>query len=135
MARRYLLAGIAGLLLAASPALAQKRPELDGPTQGDMNVQAGKRHAIADRALNQAYAKAVAEASPDGKIRLRAAQRAWIAFRDLDCAARTGSRGGSFYPAALSLCLEAVTDARTEVLKAEMSCAEGDMSCGGHRED
>ena len=125
---------MAALLLAAAPALAQPRPELDGPTQGDMNVQAGKRRAIADRELNQVYAKAMTQASPDGRVRLRAAQRAWITFRDLDCKARTGSRGGSFYPAALSLCLEEVTDARTKVLTAETSCEEGDMSCGGHTE-
>lgn len=120
--------------MAALPATAQPRPELAGPTQYDMNVQAAARRALADKALNQAYAKLIAEASPAGRERLRAAQRAWIAFRDLDCAARAGARGGSFYPASLSLCLERATDARTETLKAELACAEGDLSCGGHRE-
>lgn len=100
-----------------------------------MNRQADARYKIADRELNQTYRQLVAEASTGGRERLRLAQRAWIAFRDLDCAARTGSRGGSFHPAAVSLCLERVTDDRTGVLKAEMACAEGDMGCGGHRED
>lgn len=135
MGRPTLLGRTAALLLVASPALAAPRPNLDGPSQLDMNVQAGKRHQMADQDLNKAYAKAMAEASPDGKLRLRAAQRAWVTFRDLDCAARTGSRGGSFYPAALSLCLEEVADARTKVLEAEMACEEGDMRCGGHTED
>jgi len=100
-----------------------------------MNIQAGARHEMADKELNRVYAKLVAEASPEGRQRLRAAQRAWIAFRDLDCAARAGSRGGSFYSASLSLCLEAVTDERTRTLQAELDCAEGDMGCGGHKED
>jgi len=67
--------------------------------------------------------------------RLRAAQRAWIAFRDLDCQARAGSRGGSFHPAALQLCLERLTDERTATLKRELACEEGDLSCGGHAQD
>lgn len=100
-----------------------------------MNVQAGVRREMADQALNRVYARIMAEASPEGRQRVRAAQRAWIAFRDLDCAARAGSRGGSFYPASLSLCLEAATDERTKVLQAELDCSEGDMACGGHRED
>lgn len=118
--------------LVVSPAFGLPRPELDGPTQLDMNRQADARYRIADRELNQAYRKLVTQASPGGRERLRLAQRAWLAFRDLDCAARAGSRGGSFHPAAVSLCLEQVTDDRTRTLKAEMACAEGDMGCGGH---
>jgi uncharacterized protein YecT (DUF1311 family) len=123
------------LLLAAGSACAQTRPELNGPSQRDMNEQAAQRYRMADAELNAVWAKILNEASPGGRVRLRAAQRAWIAFRDADCAARAGSRGGSFHPAAQALCLEQVTDARTETLKAEMACAEGDMSCGGHKSD
>jgi len=132
--RPRLFAAAAVLTLAAFPVLAQKRPDLEGPTQRDINVQADRRRAIADRELNQTYARLMTQASPDGAKRLRAAQRAWIVFRDLDCAARAGSRGGSFYPASLSLCLEDMTDARTKALQAELDCAEGDMGCGGHKD-
>lgn len=132
MRRRSLAACAAAISLAALPAFGQTRPELDGPTQLDMNRQAAVRYRIADRELNQTYRQLVAQASADGRERLRLAQRAWIAFRDLDCAARAGSRGGSFHPAAVSLCLEQVTDERTRVLKAELTCADGDMGCGGH---
>lgn len=128
------LAAAAVLTLAASPARAETRPDLDGPTQREINSQADRRRAMADRELNQVYTRLMAQASPDGAKRLRAAQRAWIAFRDLDCAARAGSRGGSFYPTSLSLCLEEVTDARTKALRAELDCAEGDMGCGGHND-
>lgn len=121
--------------LIAGAAIAQPRPELDGPSQADMNAQAAARHRIADKELNAVYAKLVATASPDGRQRLRSAQQAWIRFRDLDCDARAGSRGGSFYPAARLLCLETVTDDRTRTLQAELDCEEGDMGCGGHALD
>ncbi|MBL8556229.1 MAG: DUF1311 domain-containing protein [Phenylobacterium sp.] len=123
------------MLVAGAAESAEKRPEFDGPSQPDMNRQAAARYAIADRELNAAYRKLAAAASPDGKARLRAAQRAWIAFRDLDCEARAGSRGGSFHPAAVSLCLEGVTDDRTRTLQAELDCEEGDMGCGGVSQD
>ncbi|TAJ73157.1 MAG: DUF1311 domain-containing protein [Phenylobacterium sp.] len=132
MRRGALAACAAAAILIGPPAFGQPRPELDGPTQLEMNQQADARFKIADRELNAAYRKLVAQASAGGRERLRQAQRAWIAFRDLDCAARAGSRGGSFHPAAVSLCLEAVTDDRTRTLQAELNCAEGDMGCGGH---
>ena len=126
----------AAIIVLASPALAQeRRPELDGPSQIDMNEQAAARYRIADRELNDVYRKVLAAASPDGRTRLRAAQRAWIAFRDLDCEARAGSRGGSFYPASRLLCLEHLSDRRKGALQSELDCAEGDMDCGGTRED
>lgn len=129
-----LVAGAAAAILMAPPAFGAPRPELAGPTQLELNQQADARFKAADQELNATYRRLVAEATPGGRERLRHAQRAWIAFRDLDCAARAGARGGSFHPAAVSLCLEAVTDARTRTLDAELHCAEGDMGCGGHVE-
>lgn len=120
-------------LLLADAAHARERPALDGPTQLDINRQAAARHRIADEALNHAYRQLMSSASPEGRNRLRAAQRAWITFRDLDCEARAGSRGGSFYPASWSLCLERLTDERTQALEDELNCEEGDLTCGGLR--
>jgi len=129
--RRLIAAAGALLVLTTQSAHAQKRPELNGPTQSEINDQAGQRFDIADKQLNAAYAKLMATTSPEGRERLRAAQRAWVAFRDLDCEARAGSRGGSFHPAAVLLCREAVTDERTRTLKDELACEEGDLGCGG----
>lgn len=120
------LAVLAALLLAG-PAWAQ--------SQADMNREASDAHRAADADLNRAYVAIMAQASPDGRERLRAAQRDWIKFRDSDCAARAGSRGGSFYPTSLSTCLADVTRERTATLRADLACAEGEMNCGGHRED
>ena len=129
--RWLIVAAGALLVLTTPPAQAQNRPELDGRTQLEINAQAGQRFRMADDQLNAAYAKLMATASPDGRERLRAAQRAWVAFRDLDCEARAGSRGGSFHSAAVLLCREALTDERTRTLKHELACEEGDLGCGG----
>lgn len=40
-----------------------------------------------DARLNAAYRKAMADLTREQKDRLKAAQRAWIAFRDADCSA------------------------------------------------
>jgi uncharacterized protein YecT (DUF1311 family) len=129
--RSLIVAAGALLVLTTPPAHAQKRPVLDGPTQPEINAQASQRFSMADEQLNAAYAKLMVKASPDGRERLRAAQRAWVAFRDLDCEARAGSRGGSFHPAAVLLCREALTDERTRALKDELACEESDLGCGG----
>lgn len=117
----------------SAAATAQPRPELDGPTQADMNQQAAARYRVADEQLNAIYGKLMASASADGRKRLQAAQRAWIGFRDLDCDARAGSRGGSFYAASYALCLEQLSDERTRTLRGELECEEGDLTCGGVR--
>jgi uncharacterized protein YecT (DUF1311 family) len=131
MARWPAATSLAAVLLVADSSTAQPRPPLDGRDQHEINDNAGERYRMADHALNETYQKVMAKASADGRQRLQAAQRAWIAFRDLDCEARAGSRGGSFHPAALSHCLEILTDERTKALQAELDCAEGDMGCGG----
>lgn len=118
---------VAAGMLVAAPASAQSQAAINAAAQAD--------YLAADRALNQAYAVLVGQASKDGRQRLRHAQRDWIRFRDSDCAARSGSRGGSFYPAALAACLAEVTRTRTATLQAEGRCEEGDMGCGGHRQD
>jgi uncharacterized protein YecT (DUF1311 family) len=122
---------LAAIALSPCATLAQTRPPLEGRNQHEINDNAATRLRLADQALNDVYGKLMTKASPQGRLRLVAAQRAWISFRDLDCEARAGSRGGSFHPAAKALCLESLTDERTRALQAELDCAEGDMACGG----
>lgn len=126
---------VAAALMVGQTASGQTRPELNGPSQMDINRQAAERFSMADKALNHAYRRLTRTATPEGRERLRQAQRAWLTFRDLDCDARAGARGGSFHPAAVMLCLEALTDLRTQTLRADLQCEEGDMGCGGDRED
>ena len=42
--------------------------------------------ATADTGLNEAYQAVIRQLSPVDQVALRKAQRAWIAFRDADCA-------------------------------------------------
>ena len=66
----------------------------------------------------------------EGKKLLQAAQRAWISFRDAECAFSTNdSKGGSIYPMLMSNCLEELTADRTKQLRTYLDCEEGDMSC------
>lgn len=47
-----------------------------------------------DGRLNQAYARALHSAGARNQAALRAAERAWIAFRDAECGFRYSSEGG-----------------------------------------
>ncbi|TNC65999.1 DUF1311 domain-containing protein [Rubellimicrobium roseum] len=76
----------------------------------------------ADEELNAAYAVAMDTArriGPRGEETLRAAQRAWIAFRDAACEAEAVLwEGGSAQPMIRSGCLRELTAQRTEDLRA-----------------
>jgi uncharacterized protein YecT (DUF1311 family) len=74
---------------------------------------------IHDRRLNAAYAKAQRELTPDERKTLQAAQRAWVAFRDADCAARVDpEQWGSLSRINGNLCLLNRTIERTIELEA-----------------
>ena len=73
----------------------------------------------ADAELNAVYAQTLKALSGRGVVELRAAQRAWIRFRDLDCeTVRSASEGGSIAPYELARCLTDHTTARVTTLRA-----------------
>lgn len=111
---RTLHTGIAVLgLLVASFAAAQG---------GD----AGK----ADAELNASYKALLSQLGTPDQQRLRDAQRAWIAFRDKECAFRTqGNQGGSVGAATAADCVGELTRQRAKALKRQLDCPEGDVSC------
>ncbi len=97
-----------------------------------LNKRAGDDFKVEDDRLNRAYREILLRLSdsPDDKSRLQAAQRAWIAFRDAECAFATdGSKDGSIYPLLLLSCRSNLTKSRTMQLEAYLNCEEGDMSC------
>lgn len=99
-----------------------------------MNVQAYADYRKADRTLNTVYGQLMSQATPIGRPRLQAAQRDWIRFRDSNCKAIT-PQGGSVYPMMLGMCLAGMTKARTKELRGQLHCEEGDLGCGGHRDE
>ncbi len=119
------------LLLLPLPALAAEDCSRLA-TQLEMNACSGRNLEAADAALNDAYRRIVARLAQDAAAtgQLRTAQRAWIAFRDAECAfAASSVEGGSIYPMISSDCLRAATEARTAALRTYLDCAEGDLAC------
>jgi uncharacterized protein YecT (DUF1311 family) len=102
-------------------------------TQMDLNKCAVDNLKSADKALNEVYQALMAK--QDGvasKQRLKAAQRAWIAFRDRECAFEVGPQegGGTIWPMENAGCLEGTTATRIRELKQAISCTP--LSCPAH---
>ncbi len=122
----------AAALLLASGAQAQVLKCDQSSTQTDMNLCADQAYRKSDADLNAAYQEATTRLKDDkdAATRLQAAQKAWLFFRDAECAfSAAGATGGSAYPMVLSTCLDALTQARTKQLRAYLKCEEGDMRC------
>lgn len=68
---------------------------------------------IQDGRLNAAYRKAAGQLTPGQKTKLQAAQRAWIAFRDADCAAQQDEDWGSLSRVLANQCVLSRTVERT----------------------
>lgn len=114
-------------LLGVLAAPAWARDPCDGAmTQLDLNECSAKAYEAADKGLNRAYEAALGvarqyDSSPEGHAEgsLRAAQRAWIAYRDAACEAEAALwEGGSAQPMIRSGCLGRLTEQRTEDLMA-----------------
>jgi uncharacterized protein YecT (DUF1311 family) len=124
--KKFLWAGMLCALLAcpAPRADAQKKKKTQGGdpcpeahTQLDMNQCADAQYRKADAELNRAYQQlARASGGPDAK--LKAAQLAWLKFRDAECDYEASQyEGGSIMPMVYSFCLRDVTAARTKQLR------------------
>ncbi|MEW9614324.1 lysozyme inhibitor LprI family protein [Shinella sp. S4-D37] len=134
--RSQLLSAAALLLLSAPLTFAQDgEPAVDcenAQVQIEMNICTGRDYQAADDELNAAYKVTMAAARKmDEQARemgdqyvgavdaLKRAQRAWIGYRDGQCAlAGFEARGGSMEPMLVSGCLADLTRKRTAELKA-----------------
>ena len=117
---RRLFAGAAFLLpLACADARAAGSVDCKhAVVQADMNVCADRDYQKADALLNATFKDATKDADARTLDLLRKAQRAWIAFRDAECAYQTaGDEGGSIQPMDYSLCMTRLTKLRTQQLK------------------
>ncbi|MCZ7858273.1 lysozyme inhibitor LprI family protein [Agrobacterium salinitolerans] len=110
------------------PVAAQEPNCKEPQTQADMTICAGKDYEKADKQLNVDYQKLrklLVErdktADADGKgaaDALVTAQRAWVAFRDANCAvAGFQARGGSMEPMLISSCLAEMSTRRADELR------------------
>jgi uncharacterized protein YecT (DUF1311 family) len=101
-------------------------------TQMELNQCADANEKSADTALNTLYRQLMAEETDAGvRQRLVAAERAWIAYRDKECAYQVGPQqnGGSIWPMEMSNCLEQLTAARIAELSKLRGCTAGVSAC------
>lgn len=133
--RRIFLSACLVLLAATAAARAQECDRSDD-SQQMMNICAGEDYQAADARLNAAYQNLISSDDGDSKRLLQVAQRAWIAFRDAECAhASAASAGGSIHAMEVSQCLTRLTNERIKQLAASANCEEGDASCASPDED
>ncbi len=89
--------------------------------QADLSKCATANLAAADAALNAVYRRLMAQQdNKASKDRLTDVERAWLAYRDRECAFEVGPQhdGGSIWPMEMSNCLEQKTADRIRELKA-----------------
>ncbi|WP_167483931.1 lysozyme inhibitor LprI family protein [Mesorhizobium tamadayense] len=99
-------------------------------TQADFASCTAKDAASADAALNAVYKALAGRLAPADQQRLRDAQRAWIPFRDKECAFRTQPYAdGSVYSSLVETCKAELTRTRLTQLQHQLQCPEGDLSC------
>jgi uncharacterized protein YecT (DUF1311 family) len=130
------------LAIAPSAAQAQSDPPVDcanAQTQFDLNQCAYQDFERADEALNHIYKQAMKAATEADKEaaemgehyvgavnELKKAQRAWIDYRDGNCAGMSREAlGGSMQPMLISGCQMKMTEARTKELGELISALTG----------
>lgn len=120
-----LLTGLvaSGLPLAAVAAGDGADCMASATTQSAMTACAQSQFKQADAKLNARYSalkKALAD-QPARRASLQKAERAWLAYRDADCAFAAGAHaGGSMAPMVKLQCLADRTARRSHVLASEM---------------
>jgi uncharacterized protein YecT (DUF1311 family) len=108
---------------AALAADAQDEADLEDPcpgsgSQAELNQCAARARNRADAELNKVYRELMKDAGTTERAKLRAAQLAWIKFRDTQCDYESvGNKGGSIYPMVVSFCLARVTNTRVKQLQ------------------
>jgi uncharacterized protein YecT (DUF1311 family) len=124
--KKFLWAALLCALLAcpatrAADAQKKKTRDVDlcpeAHTQLDMSRCADAQYRKADAELNRVYQQLV-RASGGSDAKLKAAQLAWLKFRDAECDYEASQyEGGSMKPMVYSFCLGGVTAARTNQLR------------------
>lgn len=128
--KRLLYAAGLTLLLTMPAAHAEAADCAAAKAQADLATCTTKDAASADAALNAVYKALSERVAAADQQRLRDAQRAWIPFRDKECAFRTQPYAdGSVYSSLVETCKAELTTARLGQLQHQLQCLEGDLSC------
>ncbi len=118
------------LLLPSALAAAQgSLCEKTASTPLDREACGEQRWQASDQMLNQVYKQIMANLNEPQKNLLRQAQRAWLAFRDGNCASQASyANRGAMDTATLKHCLATTTDARAQELRAAYLDSEKTMN-------
>nr|QQZ51207.1 DUF1311 domain-containing protein [Phenylobacterium glaciei] len=76
----------------------------------------GDAVAVQDARLNKNYAKAMAQLTREQKDKLRAAQRAWLAFKQADCVSLQDDDWGTMSRVTANMCVLDRTTERADEL-------------------
>jgi uncharacterized protein YecT (DUF1311 family) len=123
---------VLAMLFFASAAMAQSGACSNAQDQMTLNECAGQSFRKSDNELNTLYKQIQQRLKGDADTTklLVAAQRAWLSFRDAECAFVSSSvSGGSIYPMIHAICADRLTQKRITDFKAYLTCEDGDMSC------
>ena len=110
----------------AAERLPQKGPCDAAMTQLDLNQCYGDQFRKADAHLNKVYANLIKQMRGEIAVqKLKAAEKAWIRYRDLHCeGAKSEFDGGSMSPMVWAQCMAMTTEHRIEELKAAYETGE-----------
>ena len=100
-------------------------------SQPEINACATKAYEASDAELNHLYKQIGSRLKDDAESKKHfvTAQRAWIAYRDAECAFQ-GADKGSSSAMVYGYCLASLTADRVKDFKAYLSCGDtGDLSC------
>lgn len=132
MTRLVVVAALGAAALVASQVRANaadtscKNPK----TQFELSACAGKDAQAADAELNRVYGQLIAKYDEPNRNALVLAERAWVVYRDAECAYETAlSVGGTIHPMMVALCMTRKAKARTQELNEQLNCKEGDLDC------
>lgn len=129
---KFLSVGLVVLLLASgTPGKMVFAADCDNAmSQLEINQCESKLAEQADKNLNAVYKKLIAAVDGSGAGKLRAAERAWMAYRDSQCEFNERSSiGGSIHDAAVSACYQDFASKRTKELQAQLDCEENRGPC------
>ena len=132
---RLLLSSLATLILAAPLLAGVARADdcANAMDQATMDECAGKDFDAADKKLNDAYKQIEGRLKDNAgsKKLLVDAQRAWVVFRDAECAFQGGpqANSGSVRPMVVANCQAGLTNLRLKDLQDYLHCEEGVLDC------
>jgi uncharacterized protein YecT (DUF1311 family) len=125
---------VLSLVATAFPAIARAAGacETSNSSQAEMTECYGNAYKKSDGELNAVYRQIIGRLKNDKATTtlLVTAQKAWVGFRDAECAFSTsGNAGGTVYPMIQAICLDGLTTKRISDLRTYLKCEEGALDC------